>query len=139
MNRVNIAGRLTRDIELRKTQSNLSVAGFTLAVDNPFAKDERNKAFFIDCTAWKQSAEFLAKYAKKGSFVLVDGSLQTRTYDKDGRTVKVTEVLCDHVELAPQQRREEGHPAGQAAYEAPAAEEPKENPFSVDPDDLPFF
>lgn len=100
MNRVNLTGRLTKDIDLRKTQTNKSVVSFTLAVDSREKDNEGNyKAYFINCVAWNQSAEFLNKYAKKGDMLGVDGRLTTRDYvAQDGKKVYITEVVCEEVQ-----------------------------------------
>ena len=101
INRVVLVGRLTRDVEVKKSGSGLSVANFTLACDRRVAKTEGNQqtADFINCVAWRQSADYLGQYARKGSIVGVDGRLQTRDYERDGRRVYVTEVICDTVRL----------------------------------------
>lgn len=101
INRVILVGRLTKDVEVRKTTSNISVASFTVAVDRRFSKDNsQQSADFISCVAWRQSADFLGQYAKKGSLVGVEGRIQTRNYDgQDGKKVYVTEVVVDNVQL----------------------------------------
>ena len=82
MNHVIITGRLGADIELRQTQQGVSVATFTLAVSRPRAKDTTD---WINCVAWRQSAEFLSRYTHKGDLIAVAGMLTTRKYeDKDG-------------------------------------------------------
>lgn len=102
INRVVLVGRLTRDVEVRKTQTGISVASFTVACDRRGSKDAQGNqtADFISCVAWRQSADFLGQYAKKGALIGVDGHIQTRNYDdKDGKRVYVTEVVCDNVRL----------------------------------------
>jgi len=101
INSVVLVGRLTKDVELRKTQSNLSVAGFTVAVDNRTKDADGNKtASFINCTAWRQSADYLANYAHKGSLVGIEGKLQQRSYErKDGTKASVLEVIVDSITL----------------------------------------
>lgn len=101
INRVILVGRLTKDVEVRKTANNLSVASFTVAIDRRFSKDNsQQSADFIACVAWRQSADFLAQYAKKGSLVGVEGRIQTRNYEgQDGKKVYVTEVVADSVQL----------------------------------------
>ena len=96
MNNICIIGNLTKDIELKSTQSNLSVCTFTVAVKRPHTKETTD---FIPCVAWRQSAEFLAKYARKGSRVGVTGTLTSRVYD-DGKSKRTFyEVSVDAVEL----------------------------------------
>ena len=93
INRVVLTGRLTRDIELRRTQSGAAVASFTLAVDRSFKREGQPEADFINCVAWNRSAETMAQYLHKGSLIGVDGRIQTRNYDnQQGQRVYVTEV-----------------------------------------------
>ena len=100
INKAIIIGRLTKDPEVRKTTSDLSVVSFTVAVDRPKKKDEEGQADFIACTAWRQTADFLGSYARKGNMVAVEGRISTRNYDdKDGRKVYVTEITADNVQL----------------------------------------
>ncbi len=110
INRVVLVGRLTRDVEVRKTQSGLSVAQFTVACDRRGSRDAngQSQADFIGCVAWRQTADFLAQYAKKGNLVGVEGRIQTRNYDdRDGKRVYVTEVLADSVQLLESRRSRE--------------------------------
>lgn len=95
MNSVNLTGRLTRDIDLRKTQSGKSVTTFSLAVD----KRKKGEANFITCVAWGETAENMKKYLRKGSKIGVSGSLEVRTYEKDGRKEYKTEVKAETVEF----------------------------------------
>lgn len=95
INRVVLLGRLTKDPELRTTQNGISTCTFTIAVDR-IKKDE---ADFPQCVAWRQQADYLTRYGHKGDMVGVDGRIQTRTYDKDGRTVYVTEIVVDSLQL----------------------------------------
>ncbi len=102
INRTVLVGRLTKDPEVRKTQSGISCAMFTVACDRNRKKDENSNeptADFISCVAWRQPADFLGQYAHKGSLVGVDGRIQSRSYDKDGQRVYVTEVVADQVRL----------------------------------------
>lgn len=103
-NRAVIVGRLTRDPEVKKTQSGLSVCSFTVACDRNFKKkdDSSNEptADFINCVAWRGSADYIGTYGAKGNIVCVDGHIQTRNYDKqDGTKVYVTEILAERLEL----------------------------------------
>lgn len=99
MNKAILIGRLTRDPELKTTASGVSVCSFSIAVNRRFKNAEGNyDADFINCVAWRQQAEFMAKYFGKGRMVGVVGSIQTRSYDdKDGKRVYVTEVSVDEV------------------------------------------
>lgn len=102
MNKAIIMGRLTRDPELRTTQSQTPVASFTVAVDRRFkSADGERQADFIPVVAWRNNAEFVGKYFNKGSKIVVVGSIQTRNYeDKDGKRVYVTEIVADEMYFA---------------------------------------
>lgn len=95
MNNITLMGRLTRDPELRRTQSGTAVTSFTLAVNRDYSgKDEDRKTDFIDCIAWKGTGEFISKYFTKGQMMAVAGSLQIRDWtDKDGNKHRSAEVL----------------------------------------------
>ncbi|MCT2877028.1 single-stranded DNA-binding protein [Lactobacillus delbrueckii] len=96
-----LIGRPTKDIELRTTQSGISVASFTLAVDRDHSK-QKDEADFITCIAWNRAAEILSQYAGKGRLICVEGRIQTRNYDnKEGQRVYVTEVVAERVKLLP--------------------------------------
>lgn len=99
MNKAIILGRLTRDPELRTTQSQIPVATFTLAVDRRFKDASGNKqADFIPVVAWRQQAEFATKYFKKGSRMIVIGSIQTRSWDDaEGKKRSATEIIADEI------------------------------------------
>ncbi len=100
INRVVLVGRLTKDVEVRKTQTGLSVASFTIACNRRVAAGQDRQADFINCVAWRQTADFLGQYAKKGALVSVEGRIQTRNYDgADGKRVYVTEVVSDSCQL----------------------------------------
>ena len=101
INSVTLVGRLTKDIDLRKTSSNTSVCNFTVAVDRRFQSQQNGgqTADFINCIAWRQSADFLASYASKGTIVGVEGRIQTRSYDGQNGKVYVTEVVADNVQI----------------------------------------
>ena len=152
INSVVLVGRLTKDIELRKTQSGLSVASFTVACDRRLSQEQKNNneqsAYFINCVAWRGSADFLGSYAHKGDTVGVDGRIQTRSYDRDGQRVYITEVLANSVNLLHSKQTVQSQE--QASYEpqpTQAIQEPKPQQMSdfdylpnvdVSPDDLPF-
>ena len=93
-----IMGRLTADPELRKTPSGVSVTRFTVAVDRGYAKQgEEKKTDFINVVAWRQTAEFICKYFKKGSMIAVQGSIETGSYEKDGVKRSTFEINADNV------------------------------------------
>ena len=101
INRVVLVGRLTRDPELRKTNSGNSVCSFTIAVDNWQKNPDGTKsASFISCVTFSQSADLVSKFTRKGSLVGVDGRLNQRSYQRqDGTKASVLEVLCDSVQF----------------------------------------
>ena len=152
INNVVLVGRLTKDVELRKTQSGLSVASFTVACDRRLSQEQKNNneqsADFINCVAWRGSADFLGKYAHKGDTVGVEGRIQTRNYDRDGQMVYITEVLANSVNLL--HSKQTAQSQEQASYEpqaTQATQEPQPQQMSdfdylpnveVSSDDLPF-
>ena len=101
INRAVLTGRLTKDPELRTTQSGLSVAAFNLAVDRQYTNANGKRGVdFISCVIWRKAAENFCKFTSKGSLVGIDGRIQTRNYDdKDGKKVYVTEVVVDSFSL----------------------------------------
>lgn len=97
-NKVILMGNLTADPELRQTQGGTSVTSFSIAVNRRFNKDGNNECDFINIIAWRQRAEFVSRYFKKGKPILVCGQLQTRSWtDKDGSKRYATEVIADEV------------------------------------------
>ena len=106
LNRIVLMGRLTRDPELRKTQSDTQVCSFSLAVDRNFTKaGEEKQTDFINIVAWRSTADFIGKYFKKGQLVAVEGSIRTRNYtDNSGNKRYVTEVVVDQAYFAESKR-----------------------------------
>lgn len=96
MNKVTLLGRLTKDPELRKTMSGDSFTSFQLAVKRPRSKD---KTDFIGCVAWNKAAELICTYIKKGQQIGITGMLQTRSYERDGSTTKITEVYVEEFDF----------------------------------------
>lgn len=119
LNHITIMGRMTRDPELRHTQSDIPVASFTLAVDRDFKEkgsDER-VTDFIDCVAWRHSGEFAAKYFKKGSMAVVSGRLQLRDWtDREGNKRRSAEVVADNIYFGESKRKNEDGDAEPSAY-----------------------
>jgi len=100
MNRVILVGRITKDPEVKSTQSNIPVVTFTLAVNRQFSDQSGEKqADFIQCVVWRKQAENLARFVKKGALLGVEGRIQTRNYESDNGTRYVTEVVCDSVQF----------------------------------------
>ena len=107
LNHIVLMGRLTRDPELRYTQSQTPVASFSLAVDRDFGRGEEKQTDFIDCVAWRQTGEFVSKYFQKGSMAVVSGRLQMRDWtDRDGNKRRSAEVVVDNVYFGESKRRE---------------------------------
>lgn len=99
LNHVVIMGRLTREPELRRTDSGIAVTSFTVAVDRDIAnKDGERETDFFDCVAWRGTGEFVAKHFRKGQMIVVDGRLQVRSWkDKDGSKRRTTEIVADNI------------------------------------------
>lgn len=129
MNKFIGIGRLTRDVELTKTSNDISVAKFTLAINRPYKdKNGNDQADFLPIVVWRTLAENCAKYLSKGKQCAVTGSIQTRSYDKDGEKRYITEIVADNVEfLSP---KAEGQPKKQERIE--------DLPEVVDDSELPF-
>lgn len=107
MNSVNIVGRLTKDIEITKTQGGTSVGKFTIAVNRKFKQEGQPEADFIRCIAWGKTTEIMAQYLSKGSQLGVTGRIQTGSYDKDGKTVYTTDVVVESFDfLEPKKDKE---------------------------------
>ena len=102
-NKVTLIGRLVRDAELKYTNSGKAAANFTLAVDRGFKDKETGEstADFIKCVAWDKTAENVANFTKKGSLVLVEGSIKTGSYDRDGVKVFTTDIQASRVLFMP--------------------------------------
>ena len=127
LNHIVIMGRLTRDPELRCTGNGIAVASFTLAVDRDFASKEQGEkeTDFIDCVAWRSTAEFVSKYFPRGRMACVSGRLQIRSWtDKDGNKRRNAEIVADNVYFADSKNGADNganSPAPVAATVAPAA------------------
>ena len=111
LNHITIMGRLTRDPELRRTGSGVAVASFSVAVDRDFGGRDggEKETDFIDCVAWRNTAEFVSKYATNGRMVVVSGRLQIRSWtDKDGNKRRTAEVVADNVYFGDSKRDNDG-------------------------------
>jgi single-strand DNA-binding protein len=136
LNKVMLCGRLVADPELKTTPSNISVTSFRLAVDRGYSKQgEEKQTDFIDVVCWRQTAEFVTKYFKKGSAAYVGGSIQTRTWkDKEGNNRKTVEVVADEVKFAESKRE-----MGKSDSEPSFSNVPSEDFHEIgDDDELPF-
>ena len=126
-------GRLTADPELKQTQSGTSVTSFTLAIDRPGTRD---KTDFINFVAWRQTAEFICKYFRKGHKIALTGYLTSRQYeDKNGNRRTAFEVVVDHAEFVESKKSSGGW---NVSAEPPAYQNPQGFEEIPDEDDLPF-
>lgn len=113
LNRVCIMGRITRDLELRRTQDGTAVTRFTVAVDDDFkikATGEK-KSYFLDVVAWRQAAEFVCQYLSKGRMVVVEGKLTVHDWtDKDGNKRRNAEIIADNIYFGDSKRNDATEP-----------------------------
>jgi len=139
LNNVSLVGRTTRDVELRYTPSNVAVATFTLAVNRPFKNENgERETDFINCVMWRQQAENLANWAKKGSLIGVTGRIQTRSYDnQQGQRVYVTEVVAEQFQLLESKGQQGNQGQQQAQQQAPDFSR-QGAPMDISDDMLPF-
>ncbi len=151
LNHIVIMGRLTRDPELRYTQTQIPVASFTLAVDRDYSGRDggERQTDFIDCVAWRSTAEFISKYFQKGSMAVASGRLQLRDWtDKEGNKRRNAEVVVDNIYFGESKRREGdasqstfAPPYGGNDYASQSAPSVAHNEFeelSDDDGELPF-
>ena len=151
LNHIVLMGRLTRDVELRYTQSQIPVASMRIAVDRDFGRGDERQTDFIDVVAWRSTAEFITKYFKKGQMIAVQGSIQTRSYeDKQGNKRKAVEISADNVYFADSKGSSQGgqhnNSYGAPDYSsapapaAPSFSQGSADDFAVvdDNEDLPF-
>lgn len=142
LNSTCLVGRLTKDAELRYTTNNQAVATFTLAVNRNFkSQNGEREADFINCVIWRQQAENLANWAKKGALIGITGRIQTRSYEnQQGQRVYVTEVVSETFQLLESRKDREAGPS--QGYSQPdfgrQAEPMNANPMDISDDDLPF-
>ena len=128
MNVTGITGNLTADPELKTTQNGDSVCAFTVAVKRPHSKD---KTDFIDCVAWRDRAEFVSRYFRKGKKIEISGYLTTRVYGNEGAKRKATELICEDISFGGKKEDDSPAPA-QAENTVP------EDFEETSDDDLPF-
>lgn len=130
INNITVGGRLTRDPELRRTNNGTAVASFTLAVERDFADKETGDRLcdFIDCTAWRSTAEFIERNFRKGQMAIVNGRLEIRKYtDKDGNARRVAEVVTQNIYFCGE-KKESASTASPQEY-APITEDDETLPF----------
>ena len=128
MNNVNIIGRLTKDVEVRKTSTNKSVSSFSIAVDNLATKDGEKTTSFFNCNAWNNVAETLSKYTRKGDRIAISGSLIQRNYEnKNGEKNSVVEINVNSITLIENKKENASTQSENKAVEN-----------NINDDDLPF-
>lgn len=150
INNVTLVGRLTRDPELRYTPQNQAVTTFSLAVNRQFKNANGDReADFINCVIWRQQAENLANWAKKGALIGITGRIQTRNYEnQQGQRVYVTEVVADSFQML-ESRQERGNvptspPSATQNNQKQSSPADSHDPFAnsepmnIQDDDLPF-
>ena len=115
INNVTLVGRLTKDVELKYTQSNVANASFTLAVNRTFKNSNgERETDFINVVIWRQSAENFAKWAKKGALIGITGRIQTRNYEnQQGQRVYVTEVIAENFQMLESRNQQQGQQQAQ--------------------------
>ena len=141
INNTVLVGRLTKDVELRYTPSNVAVATFTLAVNRTFKNENGDReADFINCVMWRQQAENLASWAKKGALIGITGRIQTRSYDnQQGQRVYVTEVVAETFQLLESKGQGNQGQQRQAQQQEPDfSRSATTNPLDISDDMLPF-
>ena len=130
MNKVILIGRLTKNPEMRQTQSGTSVCGFTIAVDKRIKQGDEKKADFINCQAWQKTAEFITKYFEKGNKIAVVGRIETRTWeDKDGSKKYATEVIVEDAEFVESKKSDGNNHGIQNNSEFTTVEDDGDLPF----------
>ena len=146
MNKVFLSGNLTRDPEVRYTQSGKAYARMGIAVNRPYAKEKT--VDFFNLVSWDKTAEFCGRYMTKGTRVLVEGRIQTSNYEnKDGVKVNAIDIVVDNIEFAGSKRQDDGgnnysKPASDGGYQsrqpAPQKNDDGWGGEPIDPDDTPF-
>lgn len=157
MNRTILVGRLTKDPELKRTQTGTPVCRFTLAVNRPYAgENDARKADFITCVAWRKTAENLSNFMRKGNLIGVDGRIETSNFEgQDGKRVFMTDVVADNIQFlegknsknTPPQQQQQSQPPQQSYSQPVMQSSPYSSSYGSDgpnmydyetPDDLPF-
>lgn len=152
INNVTLVGRLTKDIEIRKTNSGKSNTSFNLAVNRRFKQEGQPDADFINCVAWNSVADALSKYTSKGSLIGITGRIQTRSYESNGKKVYVTEVIVNEVTFLEPKKQEPVYrqPTQPQQYQQPVQTQYQQQTFpyteggnfgetiDIQSDDLPF-
>lgn len=150
INNVTLVGRLTKDVELKYTPSNVANVSFTLAVNRTFknANGER-EADFINCVIWRQAAENFANWVKKGALIGITGRIQTRNYEnQQGQRVYITEVVAENFQMLESRSQQQGQQQSQPQQSKQQSSTPdfgrdsdpfsSDSPIDLNSDDLPF-
>lgn len=140
LNSTCLVGRLVRDPELRHTPSNQAVATFSLAVNRNFkSQNGEREADFINCVIWRQQAENLANWCKKGALIGIIGRIQTRNYEnQQGQRVYVTEVVAEQFQLLESQKERGNQSQGNSQPDFGRNASMQSSPMDISDDDLPF-
>lgn len=151
LNKVILMGNMTRDPELRQTASGVSVCSFSIAVNRPYKSGEQQAVDFIDCVAWRQAAEFVSRYFRKGSSIIIDGHIETRSYtDRVGNKRTAVEIIVNEASFGANKATEgensapsaqtAAHPTDNTPYTPTAYTAHNNAAFEEIPDDesLPF-
>lgn len=138
LNKVIVMGRLTRDPELRYTQTNTPVVSFSLACDRDYSSGERKQTDFLDCVAWSHTAEFVKKYFGKGRAAVVEGRLQVRNWEDDAGTKRKTaEIVVNNIYFADSKPDSKREAAPEREYASPRMDDAFSE-YDEDEGDLPF-
>ena len=141
LNSTCLVGRMTKDAELRYTPNNQAVATFSLAVNRNFkSQNGERETDFINCVIWRQQAENLANWAKKGALIGITGRIQTRNYEnQQGQRVYVTEVVADNFQLLEfDKQNNQGQSQGNSKQDLSGQATANTSPIDISDDDLPF-
>lgn len=141
INSVCLVGRMTDNAELRYTPNNQAVAAFRLAVNRNFkSQNGERETYFINCVIWRQQAENLANWAKKGALIGITGRIQTRSYEnQQGQRVYVTEVVAENFQLLESKKdRDAGQSQGYSQPDFGRSDQMHGSPLDISSDDLPF-
>lgn len=140
LNKVILGGRLTADIEQKQTPNGVAVCNFSIAVNRKYSKENEQQTDFINCQAWRNTAEFISKYFRKGSSICVIGSIQTRSWnDNNGNKRYATEIIVDEALFVDGKNDSQGAEAANPNTYIPDAYKPAQTADTADEDDdLPF-
>ena len=141
LNSICLVGRLTKNAELKYVNDSMAVATFTLAVNRNFkSQNGEREADFINCVIWRQQAENLANWAKKGALIGITGRIQTRSYEnQQGQRVYVTEVVADNFQLLEfNKQNNQGQSQGNSKQDLSGEATANTSPIDISDDDLPF-